>query len=53
MGILGEKEAWIGVGGWEEVRRVVVAVQLVGERVLVVQSLWVTDLQCVNVWAVP
>ena len=47
-----EKEVKIGAGRWVEGRRVVAAVQLVGVRVLVVRSLWVTDLGCVNVWAV-
>ena len=49
---MGEKEAKIGAGGWVEGRRVVAAVQLVGVRVLVVRSLWVTGLGCVNVRAV-
>ena len=48
-GSVGEKEVKIGVGGWVEGRRVVAAVQLVGVRVCVVQSLWMTDLRCVNV----
>ena len=51
-GSAGEKETKIGAGGWVEGRRVVAAVHLVGMRVLGVQSLWVTDLGCVNVRAV-
>ena len=46
---MGEKEGKIGAGGWVEGRRVVAAVQLVGVRILVVRSFWVTDLWCVNV----
>ena len=49
---MGEKEAKIGAGGWVEGRRVVAAVQLVGMRILVVRSLWVAGLGCVNVRAV-
>ena len=50
-GSVGETEV-IGVGRSVEGRRVVAAVQLVGVRVLVVRSLWVTGLGCVNVRAV-
>ena len=40
-----EKEVKIGAGGWVEGRRVVAAVQLVWVCILVVQLLWVKDLQ--------